>query len=1033
MSPLHTFIRRPVFTAVLAVALVVFGLVSFPRIGVDRLPPIDVPVVTVTTLYPGADPETMEREVSEILEEPLSTISGVEAVRSQNTDSVSVVVVQFELEKPVAEAAQEVRDKVSATLGKLPSQVEQPVVEKLDLAAAPVMTLAMSGSLPVEELTRLADDVVKPQLQRQGGVGQVDVIGGREREIRVIVDPERLRAHGLAISDVGQALARQNLDAPAGRTLEPGRERIVRLSTQVRTADEVRALVVASPGGVPVRVSDVAIVLDGPEEARSAATWNGTSAVAFSVQKQSDANTVEVAHRVKAAVAAIGRQLPGGVKLSVVDDSSTSIEASISAVQEDLLLGAILAVVIVLVFLRNWRSTVIAAIALPTSVVGTLAVMHALGFTFNLVTMLALTLSIGLLIDDAIVVIENIVRKVEEGADPFEAALSGTREIALAVLAVTLAIVAVFVPVGFMRGIMGRVFYQFGITVAVAVLISYAVSMTLTPMMSARLLKHHDRARRPGRVSRAIERGLERIEALYARTVAALLRNRVKTAAAAVGVLALTVALVPLLKTTFIPTGDQSALEVAVKLPPGANLDRLRNQLVDLEAQARTAPGVKDVFIQAGGGTLAKVNEGKLRVNLLPIADRSLSQQEVQAWLRARLVVPPGVILSVQGAASTGGSSRDVQFNLRSSDWDALTRSADALVAAMKAKHGFVDVDTSTGGAMPQLDVRIDPERAAALGVEAASAASALRAYMGGDEVTQLRDGGDSYSVVLALPDALRADPYALTALQVRSGTGALVELGNLARFEGGAGPAQIDREARQRQITILANLDGLSLGEANAWLAQYGETKVPPAVQWEFAGSGKELGKAGSAFAEALLLGIVLVFLILAAQFESVVDPLAIMASLPFAVIGALGSLVLTGTELSMFAMIGMIMLFGLVAKNGILLVEFARHLKDQGKPTFEALVEAGRVRLRPILMTTVAMIAGMVPAALATGDGAETRGPMAIVIIGGLVTSTVLTLGVVPVVYSLLDSLRARFTGRVATRAAAAESSSAPSPSAP
>jgi HAE1 family hydrophobic/amphiphilic exporter-1 len=1014
VSPLQTFIRRPVFTAVLAVALVVFGFFSYPRIGVDSLPPIEFPVVIVTTIYPGADPETMERDVSKKLEEPISTLSGLDSVSSKNTDSVSIVVAQFQLEKPVAEAAQEVRDKVSAAIGQLPVQAESPVVQKFDLGASPILTLALSGPLPIQELTRLAEDVVKPQLQRQDGVGQVDVIGGRERELRVVVDPERLRAQGLAISDVGSALRGQNLDAPAGRTLEPGMERIVRLSTQARTADEVGAIVLASPAGVPVHVRDVATVLDGPAEARSAATFNGSSTVAFSVQKQSGANTVEVAHRLKGALADLGRQLPDGASLTVVDDGSTYIEASISAVKEDLVIGAILAVVIVLVFLRNWRSTIIAAVALPTSVVGTFAAMHALGFTFNMVTMLALTLSIGLLIDDAIVVIENIVRRLEEGAKPFEAALEGTKEIALAVLAVTLALVAVFVPVGFMQGIIGRIFYQFAVTVAVAVLISYAVSMTLTPMMAARLLKDHDHAKRPGRVSAAIERGLERIENAYAGLLDALLRHRGRVMGGAVAVLVLTVALAPLLKFTFMPNEDRSALEIAVKLPNGANLDRTRSQLADLEQQIRQWPEVKDVFASAGGGTLAKVNEGSLRVNLVPIRKRGISQQELQARLRGALVVPSGVTLAISQVSSSPGGNAEVQFNLRGADWGDLTAAADQLTAAMKARGGFVDVDTSYSAGMPQLDVRIDRERAGTLGVQAASAAGALRAWMGGDEVTQLRDGSESYSVVLALPDSLRADPAALRGLQIRSGTGQLVELGNVAQLKTGSGPAQIDRQARQRQITVNANLSKLSLGEANGWLAAYGQTRLPATVHWEFGGRGKELGKTGSAFGSAILLGSILVFLILAAQFESVVDPLAVMASLPFAVIGAIGSLLLTGTQMSMFAMIGMIMLFGLVTKNGILLVEFARQRKEAGQATFDALVQAGRVRLRPILMTTVAMIGGMIPAALATGVGSETRGPMAIVIIGGLVTSTMLTLGVVPVVYSLLDSLRARLHHR-------------------
>jgi HAE1 family hydrophobic/amphiphilic exporter-1 len=656
--------------------------------------------------------------------------------------------------------------------------------------------------------------------------------------------------------------------------------------------------------------------------------------------------------------------------------------------------------------------------------------MHALGFTFNIVTMLALTLSIGLLIDDAIVVIENIVRRLEEGEGPFEAALEGTREIALAVLAVTLALVAVFVPVGFMEGIIGRIFYQFAVTVAVAVLISYAVSMTLTPMMSARLLKDHDHAATPGRISAAIERALEWIESGYARLLEAGLRHRGWVMGGAVAVLVLTVALAPLLKFTFMPNEDRSALEIAVKLPNGANLDRTRSQLVDLEQQVRQWPAVKDVFASAGGGTLAKVNEGSLRVNLVPIRSRELSQQELQARLRDTLVVPRGVSIAISQVSSSPGGNAEVQFNLRGADWGDLTAAADQLTAAMRARGGFVDVDTSYSAGMPQLDVRIDRERAGALGVQAVSAAGALRAWMGGDEVTQLRDGSESYPVVLALPDSLRADPAALRGLQIRSAAGQLVELGSVAQLEAGSGPAQIDREARQRQITVSANLLGLSLGEANAWLADYGRTRLPASVLWEFGGRGKELGKTGSAFGSAILLGFILVFLILAAQFESVVDPLAIMVSLPFAVIGAIGSLLITRTEMSMFAMIGMIMLFGLVTKNGILLVEFARQQKERGQGTFDALVQAGRVRLRPILMTTVAMIGGMVPAALATGVGAETRSPMAIVIIGGLLTSTLLTLGVVPVVYSLLDSLRARLGRERTPRPSPA---AAPAPSTP
>jgi hydrophobic/amphiphilic exporter-1 (mainly G- bacteria), HAE1 family len=1010
MDALQTFIRRPIFTTMLMLTLVVFGAFAFPRIGVDQFPEVEFPVVTITTVLPGADPETMERDVSEVLEEPLSTLSGLDSLRSVNVESVSQIIVTFDLDKPVDIAAQEVRDKVSSRLARLPQEVTAPVVEKFDIGAAPIMTLALSGPLPVQELTQLAEDVVKEELQRQGGVGSVDVIGGRKREIRVVVDPARLRAMGLAVTDVSLALRQQNLDAPAGRTQEPGRERVVRLEAEARSVDELRSLVIASPGGAPVRLRDVAELVDGPQEARSAAQFNGQTAVAFSVQKQSGANTVQVAERVRKALVPLQERLPAGTRLEVVQDNSTFIRSSIAAVQEDLIIGAALAVLIVLFFLRNGRSTLISAVALPTSIIGTFAVMRYLDFTFNIITMLALTLSIGLLIDDAIVVIENIVRYMEEGKSPRQAAYEATKQIAIAVLAVTLAVVAVFVPVAFMEGIIGRFFYQFGVTVAVAVIISYLVSMTLTPVMASRVLKEGHGE--PGALSRAIERGLTSMEQAYARVVSALLRNRAKTMVVASAVLFLTLGLLPLLKFTFIPDQDRSGFRLAVELPVGTPLERTERELQALAEQLSAVQGVAGVYVGAGGGPQQEVNKGNLTVNLVPLQQRGYTQQQLQVWVRSSLVRPADMLLSVQDAGGPGGGRNEpIQLNLRGNDWEALQATAAKVTAAMRERGGFVDIDTTYRGGKPQIEVRVDRERAASLGVPAALVANALRSFLGGDKVASYREGGETYDVKLALPDAVRADAEAIAALTVRSATGQLVELRNVTHLEPGEGPSQIDRQARQRQITVLANLSGLSLGDGVAFLESYTKKELPPGVSVEFDGAAKRLGESVAAFGRALLLGILLVYMILAAQFESLLDPLAIMMSLPFAVIGAFGSLLLAGQEMSMFALIGMIMLMGLVTKNGILLVEFANQLREEGKATMEALIEAGRVRLRPILMTTVAMIAGMVPVALARGDGAETRVPMAIVIIGGLITSTLLTLGVVPVVYSILDGLRSRF----------------------
>ncbi len=650
------------------------------------------------------------------------------------------------------------------------------------------------------------------------------------------------------------------------------------------------------------------------------------------------------------------------------------------------------------------------AVALPTSIIGTFAVMQALGFTFNVVTMLALTLSIGLLIDDAIVVIENIVRHLEHGKAPRRAAEEGTGEIALAVLAVTLAVVAVFVPVAFMEGIMGRFFYQFGVTVAVAVLISYLVSMTLTPMLSARMLREHQGH---GPVSRAIERVLTAVERRYRGILAWALDHRLLTMAGASLVLVATFGLATQLKGTFMPPQDMSLVKVTVELPAGTPLGETQRTLDDLVQQLRAVPGVTSAFAIAGAGTQEEVNKGEITVNVVPIAQRRYGQQELKQYLRQSLRVSPAATIGVQDfSAVAGGGNRPqpVQFNLRGTDWDDVLRAVEQTRAKMKEQPGFADVDTTYRAGKPQLDVALDRERAAAVGVPAAALGQALRALMGGDKVTDFHQGGDTYEIKVKLPDAVISDPSALGAVPVRAAGGQLVELRSIADVRAASGPSQIEHQAQLRQVTILADLRNFSLGEAMAFLTTFAKAELPKTVQFDFDGQGRELGTAGRAFALALVLGVVLVYIILAAQFESLVHPFTIMMSLPFAVIGGIAGLLLARQYMSMMAMIGFIMLMGLVTKNGILLVEFTNQLREQGRATRDALLEAGQVRLRPILMTTVAMIAGMIPVALARGDGAETRVPMAVAIIGGLVTSTALTLGIVPVVYSLLDGLRAR-----------------------
>ena len=1008
MNPIRTFISRPVFTGMLTLVVIVFGLVAYPRIGVDQFPDIDFPIVTVTTVLPGADPEAIEKTVTDPLEEVLNTLPGLDTLRSLNVDNVSQIIVRFDLERNVDVAAQDVRDKVQSTLSKLPKEIQSPVVQKFDIGAIPVATLALSAPVPIERLTKLADDVVKPSLQQIQGVGSVSLVGGRKREITVVIDPSLAKGYGLAPSDVVAAIRGQSIDVPGGRTLEPGVERTVKLAGEARSVEALRAIVVASPGGVPVRLGQVADVIDGPAEARGSAALSGKSALGLVVQKQSGSNTVKVAEAVKEALANIEGQLPPGSRMTVVVDGSKFIRSSIGAVQEDMLLGGILAVVVVLLFLRNFRSTLVSAVALPTAIVGTFAVMRALGFTFNVITMLALTLSIGLLIDDAIVVIENIVRHIEEGETPWEAARKGTSEIALAVLAVTLSVVAVFVPVAFMEGIMGRFFYQFGVTVAVAVIISYLVSMTLTPMLSARVIKAHVGH---GRIFEAIERVLAGVEAVYRRALAWVLSHRFVTIAAALAVLVLTVGLATRLRFTFLPQQDMSMVKVTLELPSGTALDETRSQLDDIARQIRIVPGVNDTFVTAGGGQLEEVNKGEIVVDVVPLAARTYGQQDLKEYLRKTLRVSPAAILAVADynpMAGGGNRAQMVQFNLRSTNFEELLAAVEKTKAKMLANPGFADVDTTWRTGKPQLDVVVDRERAAAMGIPAATLGQNIRALMGGDKVADFHEGGDTYDIKVRLPPAVLADPGAVGAIAVRAPTGQLVELRTFADVRPSLGPSQIDRQAQMRQVTLLADLKGYALGDAIKYLNDFAAKELPKSVSHDFEGQARELGKAGAAFGMALLLGIVLVYIILAAQFESLVHPFTIMMSLPFAIIGGIGGLLIAGQYMSMMAMIGFIMLMGLVTKNGILLVEFTNQLRERGKSVREALLEAGPIRLRPILMTSVAMIAGMVPVALARGDGAETRVPMAVTIIGGLVTSTVLTLGIVPVVYSLVDQLR-------------------------
>jgi HAE1 family hydrophobic/amphiphilic exporter-1 len=991
-------------------ALVVFGVLAYPRIGVDLFPNVEFPVITVTATYPGADPETMESKVADPIEEAINTLSGIKALNSTNLESVTQVVVQFELEVPVEQAVQDIRDRVSGVLAKLPSGIDPPVIQKFDVGAAPIMAVSVAGKLSPRELSHLADKVVKERLQRVPGVGDMDIVGKRDREIQVLVDPARLAGRGVTVEDVANAIRAQNLELPAGYFAAGAKELTVKTKGEVKTAAEVAEVVIPSAPGTIVRVRDVADVVDGTEEARSASFLDGNSAISLVIRKQSGTNTVAVAQAVRKAIEEIRPRVErAGATIAVPTDNSVYIERSIEDVQFDLMFGAFLAVAIILLFLRDFRATLISAVAIPTSVVASFAFMQWMNFTFNNMTMLALSLSIGILIDDAIVVIENIHRHLESGSSPMKAASDATAQIFLAVLATTSSILAVFVPVAFMKGIVGRFFFQFGLTVSVAVAVSMVVSFTLTPMLASRFLRKGHGSE--SAFSRAMDAFLGAIDRAYGRLLGGALRHRALTLGTAFVALVGSFALVSRVKTEFLPPEDRAQFNVNVELPTGTSLEATSTIAEAVSKDVREhAPGVLHTLTTIGGGAQGQVNLAQIQVVLSPSKQRPFTQQDLMGWVRSRLGGIRDANVTVQEINAVGGQAfraQPVQFYIRGDRMEQLVKAADDLKAELAKIPGMVDLDTTYRGGKPEVAIRIDRDRAADLGVPVSSIATTVRYLMAGDAVSQLKDGVDLYDITLRMPPSLRSRIELLPNIQVRSLSGSIVDLANVVHVERDSGPSQIERQARQRQVTVLAGLQGLPLGEATKAVNAAAKKVVPAELVTGYVGMADTMAESFGYMGIALFLAVVLVYMILAAQFDSFVQPLTIMLSLPLSVIGAFGALFLTKMTLNIFSMIGIIMLMGLVTKNAILLVDFTNQLRAEGKSVAEALVEAGIVRLRPILMTTAAMIFGMLPVALAISEGGETRAPMAVCVIGGLVTSTLLTLVVVPVVYSLTDAV--------------------------
>ena len=1006
-------VKRPVLATMLIAALMVFGFFALPRIGVELFPNVEFPIITATVVYPGADPATMESKVADPIEEALQGLGGVKRMTSRNLEGVTQVIMEFELEVDGNQALQDVRDKVSAIERNLPTGIDPPVVQKFDTGATPVLSVALAGDLSVQDLTKIAKDTVKQRIQQVPGVGEVSLVGGREREIKIIVDPARLAGYGLTVDDVSRSIQAQSLEMPAGYIKLGSRELTVKTRGEAKSVAEIGEIALTAGGGAALRIRDIAEIVDGVEDARSASFLNGEPAISLVVRKQSGANTVAIAERVRAEVERLRPELDKrGVQLEIPSDSSTFVSIAIDNVRDDLLIGALLTIIIILLFLHDIRATFIAALAIPTSIVGTFAFMEVMGFSFNNLTMLALSLSIGILVDDAIVVIENIYRHLEMGKSRRRAALDATNEIGFAVIATTLSIVAVFVPVAYMQGIIGRFFFQFGITVATAVLISMLVSFTLTPMLSSRLMRHGGHEEEPGIFARTFNRGFAVIERAYAAILGWCLSHPWLTVFAAIGTLAFSIVLVSQVPGEFVPQDDRSEFSIGVELPTGTSLESTIAATAAVAADVReNLPGIRGTFTTVGEGAQGQVNRGKIAISLERPHDRTFSQKQAMSWVRARMADVEGANITVQIIDAIGGDSgfrsQPIQFSIRGSDLDEVVAAAEALKVELEATGSFVDLDTTYRGGKPEVGIEIDRNKAADLGIPVVTIAQTIRALVAGDAVSSLKDGADIYDVTLQMSEEDRSALESLTNLKVRAPNGNLIDLANLVRPVRDEGPSEIERSNRLRQVVVLADIKGIALGEAQVIVEAAAARVVPAHLSTSFLGNAEMMIDSFIAMLTALGLAVILVYMILAAQFDSLIQPVTIMISLPLSVIGAFGGLYLSGMTLNLFSFIGIIMLMGLVTKTAILLVDFANAERAKGIGLRESLISAGVIRIRPIFMTSAATIFGMVPVALALGEGGASRAPMAVCVIGGMITSTALTLVVIPVVYQLFDRL--------------------------
>ena len=1053
-------VKRPVLALMIISALVVAGITSFPQLGVDRFPNIDLPTVYVRAVYPGAASEEVESEVSQLMEDAVATVAGIEELRSISSDGSSMLMITFSLEREIDAAVQDVRDAVASIVGRLPPNVDPPTVRKNDLDSSPILTLAVSGPRTPSELYYMADRYVKAMIESAPGVGEVTIAGAADRAVKVNIDAERLAAYGISILQVREAMARQNTEIPGGRVDEGYRERALRTLGRVADAKYFPSLVVDTVNGSPIRLSDLGTVVDGTKETRTLARLRGESAVVLQVQRQSGENTVRVIEGVKERLPRCDALLPDDVQVTVIQDQSRYILAALHEIEGHLLSGSVLACLTVLLFMKSWRSTFIASVAIPTSIIATFAFMRLFGFTLNNMTMLALVLMVGVVIDDAIVVLENVFHLIEEkGVDPFRAAIDGTREIGLAVLATTISLVIVFLPVSFLSSVTGRMLFEFGMTATAAIMVSMLVSFTLTPMMCSQMLRK-TKVRADGKTSNSRSGFYYWIEVAYMASLRLTMRYRFLALLVCIATIAANVPLYKMIKQDYIPTNvDESEFEVGITAKEGVSLTSMDGAMQVVEAELAKVEGVDFALATVGTRGFGGVNRAEMYVRLIDSKERTFSLERLfkgllkgnpkAAWegnftqrdkmteIRKRLSSLPDIRVSVRNLTSfRQGAPVDIDFSITGPDLQALSDFSEKLRLKAMEIPGIVDVDTTLKLDKPELLVSIDRERAAAMGVSVQEIADTLRVAVGGDDrVSRYRDKSvdDAYDVELRLLGIDRHDAESISQLYVRtepnsaqlnpislasssSATSGLTRIDNVIRFDFGFAPARIDRLGRQRMVALRANIaPGYALSDRIVALkAAAAEIGLPVGFETYVLGRGRELDRTLNEFQWTFLLSFVFMYIVLAAQFEHLVHPFTILFTLPLAVPFGLLSLLWGGETLNVYSALGLLVLFGVVKKAAILQVDHTNALRATGMPREQAILQANRDRLRPILMTTISFVAGLLPLLIASGPGSEERRSIAVLAVGGQTLSLVLTLLAVPVLYSYLDDFGLVFKKR-------------------